>query len=158
VKENIFIRFSSNVMARIPGREIEVEAHFCEKARGPTLGSCDGRDAKHSFEEFNSGCSRHRHDGHERCWRLRPLSVILSSFTFCHLYPLAFYVSRTADCSRSIRECNFRAVEESSPMELGTSDTDTIQPIKLRGYIRRWLSNFGAYVATLLRTLFSSFS
>jgi hypothetical protein len=39
-------------------------------------------------------------------------------------------------------------------MGLGTSDTDTIHPIKLRGGIRRWLSNFGAYVATLFRTLF----
>lgn len=104
-------------------------------------------DTKHSSEEFNS--RQRRRDVSAR----DPLSVIFSFFTFCHLYPLASYVSRAAGCPRSIRECNFRAVEESSPMGPGTSDTDTIHLIKLRGYSPATFE-LGTNIATLFRTLF----
>lgn len=84
------------------------------------------------------------------------MSVILPSLRFAT--SIRSFLVRFSRCPRSIGECNFRAVEESSPMGPGTSDIDTIHPIKLRGGAIGGFGTFGREKSSPLFRAHSSFS
>lgn len=108
-------------------------------------------DAKHSFEEFNSGSIA--------ATRAREMlaSVIFSSLTFCHLSSPRSLRPLPVAPPRSTLECNFRA-RSKNPARCGirhvrhryNSFDETVEMPSV------WLSNCGVGIATLFRAHFVS--